>query len=604
MSQRKGRWSVEDDGKKTKFDKAEFQNALKIFKFILPYSFKFIIGLLILASSSVIFMVFPIASGEFINIATGKPKYGFSLNDIGIGLLVILVFQSVLSYTRVVLFTHVSEKGMADIRKALYQKIISSPILFFEKNRVGDLTSRTTSDVLQLQDAFSITLAEFVRQFIVLILGLVYLFTQTQKLAFLMISTFPIIVVAAILFGRYIRRLSKERQDELANTNTIIEETLQSIYAVKAFTNEHYEAQRYGKSIDSVVDKSIKFGQIRGLFFAFIIAFLFGIVFFVLWQGAIMVQNGTMEAGTLVSFIAITAIIGGSITGLGDLYTQLLRSIGASDRLIQILDEESEVEIVPQGVNTLKLEGNIEYKNVQFSYPTRTDIEVLKGLDLSIKAGQKIALVGTSGGGKSTVVQLLQRFYDTSGGEILVDGKNIQSYNITDYRRNLGIVPQEVILFGGTIKENILYGNPQATDNQLIEAAKKANAWDFISSFPEGFETVVGERGIKLSGGQRQRIAIARAILKDPKILILDEATSSLDAESERVVQDALNTLMEGRTSLVIAHRLATIREVDCIYVIDGGRIVEKGTHEELSALENGVYNNLAKLQFDLHSVE
>jgi ABC-type multidrug transport system fused ATPase/permease subunit len=281
-----------------------------------------------------------------------------------------------------------------------------------------------------------------------------------------------------------------------------------------------------------------------------------------------------------------------------------LRSIGASDRLIQILEEESEVEITPQGINPLKLEGNIEYKNVQFSYPTRNDIEVLKGLDLSIKAGQKIALVGTSGGGKSTVVQLLQRFYDVSGGEILVDGKNIQSYNITDYRRNLGIVPQEVILFGGTIKENILYGNPQATDNQLVEAAKKANAWDFISSFPEGLETIVGERGIKLSGGQRQRIAIARAILKDPKILILDEATSSLDAESERVVQDALNTLMEGRTSLVIAHRLATVREVDCIYVIDGGRIVEKGTHDELSALENGVYNNLAKLQFDLHAVD
>ena len=483
-------------------------------------------------------------------------------------------------------------------------KIISAPITFFEKNRIGDLTSRTTSDVLQLQDAFSITLAEFVRQFIVLILGLVYLFTQTRSLAFLMISTFPVIVIAAILFGRYIRRLSKERQDELANTNTIIEETLQSIYAVKAFTNEHYESQRYGKSIDSVVDKSIKFGQVRGLFFAFIIAFLFGIVFFVLWQGAIMVQNGTMEAGTLVSFIAITAIIGGSITGLGDLYTQLLRAIGASDRLIQILDEKSEVEIAPQGVNPLKLQGNIQYKNVQFSYPTRDDIEVLKGLDLSIKAGQKIALVGTSGGGKSTVVQLLQRFYEVSGGEILIDGKNINTYNITDFRRNLGIVPQEVILFGGTIKENILYGNPQATDNQLIAAAEKANAWEFISSFPDGLETVVGERGIKLSGGQRQRIAIARAILKDPKILILDEATSSLDAESERVVQDALNTLMEGRTSVVIAHRLATIREVDCIYVIDGGRIVEKGTHEELSALENGVYNNLAKLQFDLHSVE
>jgi ABC-type multidrug transport system fused ATPase/permease subunit len=425
---------------------------------------------------------------------------------------------------------------------------------------------------------------------------------KTPELALLMISTFPVIVIAAIFFGRHIRRFSKKRQDELAETNTIIEETLQSIYAVKAFTNEYFEAKRYGGSIDKLVKTSIKFGQARGLFIAFIITFLFGVMFFVLWQGALMLQSGTMKhPGNLVSFISITAIIGGSIAGLGDLYTQLLRAIGASDRIVQILNDTSEVDVVkPSAELPLKLSGNIEYKNVQFSYPTREDVGVLKGLDLEIKAGQKIALVGTSGGGKSTIVQLLQRFYPISEGEILVDGKNIADYNIVDYRRNLGIVPQEVILFGGTIKENILYGKPEATDNEVIAAAEKANAWDFISNFPEGLETVVGERGIKLSGGQRQRIAIARAILKDPKILILDEATSSLDAESERVVQEALNKLMENRTTVIIAHRLATVREVDCIYVIDGGKIVEKGTHEQLSELEDGIYNNLAKLQFEL----
>jgi ATP-binding cassette, subfamily B, bacterial len=599
MAQRKGRWSVEDDGKKVKFDKVEFQNALKIFKFLTPYKWKFIIGLFLLSISSAVFMVFPIGSGEFINIATGKPKFGLDLNQIGIGLLIILVIQSFFSFTRVLLFTEVSEKTMADIRKALYGKILSFPIVFFEKNRVGDLTSRTSNDVLQLQDALSITLAEFIRQFIVLIMGVTYLFTQTSSLALLMISTFPVIVIVAIFFGRYIRRLSKSRQDELAETNTIIEETLQSIYAVKAFTNEYFESQRYGHSIDKVVSTSIKFGRLRGLFIAFIIAFLFGVIFFVLWQGALKVQAGEMEAGTLVTFIAITAIIGGSIGGLGDLYTQLLRAIGASDRIIQILNEESEVELKATEGKKLNIEGNITYKNVQFSYPTRDDIEVLKGINLEIKAGQKIALVGTSGGGKSTIVQLLQRFYNHTGGEILIDGNDIQSYDITDFRKNLGIVPQEVILFGGTIRENILYGNPQATDNEVIGAAKKANAWEFIDSFPDGLETVVGERGIKLSGGQRQRIAIARAILKNPTILILDEATSSLDAESERVVQEALNGLMEGRTSVVIAHRLATIREVDCIYVIDGGVIVEKGTHDELSAIEDGIYNSLAKLQFD-----
>ncbi len=602
MAQRKGRWSVEDDGKKTKFDKQEFQNATKIFEFIKPYYGKFFFGLLLLAFSSLIFMVFPIASGELFNLATGKPEYGYSINEVGLGLLMILVFQSFVSYTRVTLFTVVSEKSMADIRKALYEKILSFPIVFFEKNRVGDLTSRTTSDVLQLQDALSITLAEFVRQFIVLICGIAYLAYKTPELALLMVSTFPVIVIAAIFFGRYIRRFSKKRQDELAETNTIIEETLQSIYAVKAFTNEYFESKRYGGSIDKLVKTSIKFGQARGLFIAFIITFLFGVMFFVLWQGALMLQSGTMKhPGNLVSFISITAIIGGSIAGLGDLYTQLLRAIGASDRIVQILNDTSEVDVVkPSQELPLKLSGNIEYKNVQFSYPTREDVQVLKGLDLEIKAGQKIALVGTSGGGKSTIAQLLQRFYPISGGEILVDGKNISDYNIVDYRRNLGIVPQEVILFGGTIKENILYGKPEATDNEVIAAAKKANAWDFILNFPEGLETIVGERGIKLSGGQRQRIAIARAILKDPKILILDEATSSLDAESERVVQEALNTLMENRTTVIIAHRLATIREVDCIYVIDGGKIVEKGTHEQLSELENGIYNNLAKLQFEM----
>jgi ABC-type multidrug transport system fused ATPase/permease subunit len=340
----------------------------------------------------------------------------------------------------------------------------------------------------------------------------------------------------------------------------------------------------------------------RGAFIAFIISVLFGVMFFVLWQGSLMVQSGEITPGQLVSFIVITAAIGGSIGSIGDFYTQILRAIGASERIVEMLGMESEVKLKDKNTQHLELEGNIQYKNVQFSYPTRDDVEVLKGLDFDVKSGQRVALVGTSGGGKSTIVQLLLRYYQTNGGEILVDGKNINDYNITAYRENIALVPQEVILFGGTIGENIGYGKANATEEELIAAAKKANAWDFIQSFPDGLNTLVGERGVKLSGGQRQRIAIARAILKDPAILLLDEATSALDAESERVVQDALNRLMEGRTSIVIAHRLATIREVDCIYVIDQGIIAEKGTHEELSAIEDGIYNSLAKLQFDASS--
>jgi ATP-binding cassette, subfamily B, bacterial len=307
-----------------------------------------------------------------------------------------------------------------------------------------------------------------------------------------------------------------------------------------------------------------------------------------------------MTAGGLIQFVSYTATIGGAIAALGSFYPELMGSIGATERVREILNRESEVDVkdVPM-LPARRLSGDIELKNVHFRYPTREDIEVLKGVDLTIKSGQKIALVGTSGAGKSTIMQLILRFHQATEGSIFVDGKDMASYDISDYRQNLALVPQEVLLFGGTIRENILYGKPDASDDEVIEAAKQSNSWEFISQFPDGLATIVGERGIKLSGGQRQRIAIARAILRNPSILLLDEATSSLDAESEKVVQDALNVLMEGRTSIIIAHRLATIREVDKIYVLDGGKIVEQGTHDELYEKERGIYAGLAKLQFD-----
>jgi len=300
-------------------------------------------------------------------------------------------------------------------------------------------------------------------------------------------------------------------------------------------------------------------------------------------------------------FTFVTAIIGGSIAGLGNFYTELLGAMGATERVREILSMENEIDphdpIIEKEYQ--RFSGNIEYKDVHFHYPTRQDIEVMKGISFKIEAGQKVALVGPSGSGKSTILQLLLRFYQIQSGDIEVDGKSIFDYNISAFRKNFAIVPQEVILFGGTIRENISYGKPEATEEEIIEAARQSNSWEFIQDFPEQLDTVVGERGIKLSGGQRQRIAIARGILKDPAILLLDEATSSLDAESEKVVQDALNKLMEGRTSIIIAHRLATVREVDCIYVIDNGKIIEQGTHDELSAVENGAYAGLAKLQFE-----
>ena len=593
---------VYDD--KVKLNKKNLTDAMKVFKYIKPYMGYFIGGMIFLVLGSLMFMVFPGAAGEMANVANGTPKqnFNFTVSDYGWIFLIVVVGQGVFSYFRTVLFAVVSERGMADLRNDLYAKIITQRVSFFEERRVGELTSRITADVEQLQSAFSVTLAEFVRQIITLVVGISILIYLTPTLSLVMFLTLPVVVIIAMVFGRYIRKLSKKRQDQLAETNTIVEETFQSFTVVKSFANEWYESLRYAKSVEEIVKISLNFAKVRGLFFVFILTVLFGAIFFILWRGALMVQdpNIDMEVGDLFSFILYTTFIGGAIASFGSLFTSLASAVGATERVQAILDSEGEINIDDyKNEPVLDLNVDIEYKDVHFSYPTRKDMEVLKGINLHIKAGEKVALVGQSGSGKSTIIQLLMKFYDLDSGEILVGGKPLEDYPLTAYRRGVGVVPQEVILFGGTIKENILYGNPNATDEQVLEATKQSNSHEFIDRFPEGLDTVVGERGIKLSGGQRQRIAIARAILKDPKVLLLDEATSSLDAESERVVQEALDRLMEGRTSIIIAHRLSTIRDVDRIYILEQGKIVEQGTHDELYAKEDGAYQQLAKLQFD-----
>ena len=605
-------WDSDDDAPKVKLTRESLREALQMYRFIQPYKWEFWGGMVLLFLSTTTFMIFPFLSGRIVDIAQGKHdftlvfngktyNYYLDLARIGYFMAILLVIQGFVSYFRITLFAKVSEYGIADIKQALYQKLTSLPIPFFEKTRVGELVSRVNSDVEKLYSTFSVTLAEFVRQVLVLISGILILTFTTWKLALIMLATFPLIVIGAIFFGRFIRKMAKERQGQIADTNIILNETMMAINAVKAFTNEWFEVSRFSKANQKSVATSMKFAAWRAIFATFIVVVLFGALFFVLWQGATMLQAGEITAGELIMFFTYTAIIGGSIAGLGNFYTELVGAVGATERVREILNTPSEVEVKKHSMLPEKrLKGNIEFKNVKFRYPTREDVEVLRGVNLTIKAGTKVALVGASGAGKSTIMQLVLRFHENQEGSIIVDGKPMKDYDITEYRQNLALVPQEVLLFGGTIKENILYGKPDATDAEVIEAAKKSNSWDFIQLFPEGLETIVGERGIKLSGGQRQRIAIARAILRNPSILLLDEATSSLDAESEKVVQDALNLLMENRTSIIIAHRLATIREVDKIYVLDGGKIVEEGTHEELSERENGIYAHLAKLQFDL----
>ena len=582
---------------KPKLNRSGFKKLIGVFSFVRPYQWILFLGIICLVLSSVTLLSFPYFAGKLLDVASGKGGFILSsINQIALALLAILIVQGVFSFIRVYTFAIVSEKTLADIRLTVYEKMLWLPLTFFDKRRVGELISRITSDVGILQDAFTVTLAELLRQVMVLIAGTIVIFVLTPKLTLFMLLTFPVLVLAALFFGRFIRKLSKKTQDQLASTNVIVEETLQSITVVKSFTNELFEVARYNKSLKEVVRIALHAAKYRGVFISFTIVALFGGIVAVSWYGAFLVQANEVTVGELFSFVLYTTFIGGSIAGLGDIYSQLQKSVGASERIMEILAETDEKN---EAVTSLKLEGNIQFKGVAFSYPTRADLTVLKTIDFEIEAGQKVALVGPSGSGKSTITSLLLRYYQPNAGVVMVDGQPINKYQLSDYRSNIGVVPQEVILFGGTIRENIAYGKPTATDQEIEEAARKANALDFILSFPEQMDTLVGDRGVKLSGGQRQRVAIARAILKDPKILILDEATSSLDAESEKAVQDALENLMEGRTTIIIAHRLSTIRKVDRILVIKEGLIAESGSHEELIGNSDGIYSNLLKLQFD-----
>jgi ABC-type multidrug transport system fused ATPase/permease subunit len=578
-----------------KVTKKNLSKAIKIFRFVIPYKWTFVLGMVFLLLSNLTTLSFPLLIGEMTKVIEGKSK--FQINEVTLFFLAILIVQSILSFFRIYTFAQVSEKAMRDVRQTLYAKIITLPIFHFEKRRVGELMSRITSDITQLQDVLSITLAEFFRQIFTLVGGVALITYLSWKLTLFMLATFPLLVISAIVFGKFIRKISKKAQDELANTNIIVEETFQSIQAVKAFTNEKYEVNRYTNSLNKVVNEALKAATLRGGFVSFIIFALFGGIVGVVWYGAQLVAQGDLILADLLTFIFYTAFIGGSVGGLGDIYAQLQKTIGASDRILEILGDPSEVDIHESETDKQMAFGAIDLQDIHFSYPSRPSVEILKGLSFTIEPGKKIAIVGTSGTGKSTLAQLMMRFYEPSQGKIMVGDYNIQDMSVGDWRKMVALVPQEVLLFGGSIRENIAYGKPAATEQEIMLAAEQAYAKEFIESFPEKWDTMVGERGVKLSGGQRQRIAIARAILKDPKFLILDEATSALDSESEKWVQSALEELMKNRTSLIIAHRLSTIRSADKIIVMESGKIVEVGSHENLMAKKQGVYQKMVKLQ-------
>lgn len=519
------------------------------------------------------------------------------INQVALALFLLFGFQSLFSFLRVVLFNNVTENALRDLRNDAFQRLIYMPIDFFNENKVGELSSRISSDITQIQETLRTTIAELFRQLIMIFGGVIFLLFISWKLALIMLATVPVMAIIAVFFGRYIRKLSKKAQDFTAESNGIIEEALTGISIVKTFTNEFFILSKYKKATQETRDLNVKSGIWRGLFVSFIIFCLFGAIVFIVWQGLLMTQgnNPELSAEGFYQFVLFTIMMGASVGSLPDLYASFQKAVGSTEKLMELIQNDTERE-QSHGVNKPVLSGSIEMKGIQFSYPQRPEITVIQNLSLKIKENQTVALVGSSGAGKSTLSNLLLRFYPLQGGQIEVNGIPIEEIELQYYRENIGVVPQEVILFSGNIRDNILFGKPSASDEEVVFAAQQANAWEFISSFPGGLDTQVGDRGIQLSGGQKQRIAIARAILKNPAILILDEATSALDSESERLVQEALDTLMKGRTCIVIAHRLSTIRNADNIFVLQRGEIIESGKHQELIR-KKGVYADFVALQ-------
>lgn len=582
----------EEKQKKRGIKGSDLKKAMRVFSYLKPWRYLYALGIVFLMITALASLAFPALISRLFSSDALSITQNMTL------LVVLLLVQATAGFFRILIFVKVTERSLADIRRDVFTKLIQLPMSYFSEKRVGELNSRVSSDTTQIQETLTSTLAEFVRQIVMIVGGIAYLAVISIKLTLFIVLVMPTVMLIAVVFGRFVRKYSKKVQTEVAASNVVVEESLQAIQSVKSYANEWFEVSRYGEKIDQVAKTAIKGGVYRGAMASFIIIGIFGSLVAVIWFAVGMVHMGELEQAKLLDFIFYAVFIGGSAGGLANVYANIQKTIGATEDLFEILDQDGEnIELKkPSKLDTFN--GEIEFKNVQFSYPSRKEQQILNGIDFQVKPGEQVALVGMSGAGKSTVIQLLSQFYFPDKGEVKFDGKLATDYNLSELRNEMALVPQEVLLFGGSIAENIAYGKTGASQEEIKEAAKKANAHEFIEKFPEGYDTLVGERGIQLSGGQRQRVAIARAVLKDPKILLLDEATSSLDSESEKLVQEALDTLMKGRTSVVIAHRLSTIKNADQILVMKEGKIIEMGTHKELMKDDSGLYQQLSKNQF------
>ena len=548
-----------------------------------------------LVISSGLGLVYPQVVQWVVDVVVGEGAQQ-TLNQMVFWLLGLFAVQAVFTMVRSWLFTVAGERVVARLRSDLFRSILRQDIAFFDTERTGELTNRLAADAAVLQNTVTVNVSMALRYGLTSIGAIALLAWMSPTLTLVALAIIPVVIAAAAVFGTLISRLSTRVQDQLAEATTIAEESFGGVRTVRSFAQESVEEARYTRAVDNSFRLAAKRALALGGFSGIVSFAAMGALALVIWWGGSLVLTGAMTVGELTAFLLYTMMVAMSLGALTGLYADFMKSVGASTRVFQLLDQTAELETL-EGQEVDNLRGDVHLEGVDFSYPSRPDIQVLRDFSLRLAPGETIALVGPSGAGKSTVAALLSRFYDPESGTIWIDDTDIREFQPQALRRHVGLVAQEPVLFATTILENIRYGRPEASDEEVHAAARAANAAGFIGGFAEGFETEVGERGVRLSGGQKQRVAIARALLKDPRILVLDEATSALDAESEHLVQEALDHLMKGRTTLIIAHRLSTVRDADRVVVLDRGQIVEQGTHDELLH-RDGLYRRLVERQF------